>query len=699
MKLDLHYFFIYRSILVCFMMILFSNLKAQNDRESEQKIITEIMERLIENAESTIDYTDIQDQLTFYINHKLNINTATRLDFQKLIFLEESSIDAIINHRLQFGNYLTVYELQSIETIDERTLYLLSYFIKIEDDFTQNKMSFLKMISLGKNVVTGMHENEFEQRAGYDKSITQQGKEYYLGSPYKYVLRYRFNLTNHLSFGLTGKKDMGEQFFQGAQKYGFDFYSFHFELQNQFHFKTIAIGDYQANFGQGLTFGSGLSARKSAYVMNTRRNFENVRAYHSLNENEFLRGTAFLYQFKHFQLTGIFSCKNISTNYREADSLSSLSGDNFSSIELSGLHRTATEILNKDNVLQIIYGGHLKYVGANYDIGFTAVNTFYYHTFIPGNKPYQLYNFSGKQLSNIGVDYNFYLRNINFFGELSYSSNIAFAGISGVSIPLHQTFDVLFLYRNYAKNYQTTFNNPFGENNDGRNEEGFYTAISFKPNSLWALNSYFDIYRSPWLRYMIDAPSHGYDFLSELQFIPTKYSQFYIRYKYEIKNINSPTGNETANFLIDAYRKVIRLNTNYKISSSLAGVSRLEVVEYNNPIIGTKNGTLIFQDFIYTTELKELSLSGRIALFSVEDYNARIYATESDVLNQYSVPLFQNSGVRYYLTVHYRFTKKVDAWIKYSQTTYNNVTTIGTGLQQINGNVLSDLRLQLRWSF
>ena len=156
MKLDLHYFFIYRSILVCFMMILFSNLKAQNDRESEQKIITEIMERLIENAESTIDYTDIQDQLTFYINHKLNINTATRLDFQKLIFLEESSIDAIINHRLQFGNYLTVYELQSIETIDERTLYLLSYFIKIEEDFTQNKMSFFKMISLGKNVVTAI---------------------------------------------------------------------------------------------------------------------------------------------------------------------------------------------------------------------------------------------------------------------------------------------------------------------------------------------------------------------------------------------------------------------------------------------------------------------------------------------------------------------------------------------------------------
>ena len=183
---------------------------------------------------------------------------------------------------------------------------------------------------------------------------------------------------------------MGEQFFNGAQKYGFDFYSFHFVLQNQFHFKTLAIGDYQANFGQGLTFGSGLAARKSAYVMNTRKNFENIRAYHSLNENEFLRGAAFTYQLKHFEVTGIFSYKYISTNYREADSLSSLSGDNFSSIQLSGLHRTATENLNKDNVLQGIYGGHIKYVGSNFDFGFTAENTFYDHEFFSGNKPYQL---------------------------------------------------------------------------------------------------------------------------------------------------------------------------------------------------------------------------------------------------------------------------------------------------------------------
>ena len=162
--------------------------------------------------------------------------------------------------------------------------------------------------------------------------------------------------------------------------------------------------------------------------------------------------------------------------------------------------------------------------------------------------------------------------------------------------------------------------------------------------------------------------------------------------------MNAPPSSELTNYLIDASKSTIRINANYKVSSNLSAVSRIEMVQYQNSIIGTKNGTIIFQDLVYTTEEKGLSIVGRIALFSIEDYNARVYATETDVLNQYSVPLYQNSGVRYYFVVHYRFSKKLDAWLKYSNTTYNNVNTIGTGLQQINGNVLSDLRVQIRWS-
>ena len=57
----------------------------------------------------------------------------------------------------------------------------------------------------------------------------------------------------------TGEKDAGEEFFQGSQKNGFDFYSAHLFVQGFGTIKQLAIGDFQAQFGQGLTFWSGLA--------------------------------------------------------------------------------------------------------------------------------------------------------------------------------------------------------------------------------------------------------------------------------------------------------------------------------------------------------------------------------------------------------------------------------------------------------
>jgi len=86
-----------------------------------------------------------------------------------------------------------------------------------------------------------------------------------------------------------------------------------------------------------------------------------------------------------------------------------------------------------------------------------------------------------------------------------------------------------------------------------------------------------------------------------------------------------------------------------------------------------------------------------LAYFTVDDYNARVYAAENDVLYQYAVPLYQNSGVRYYVVGRIKINRKLEVWFKWSETIYNNVNTISSGLEQINGNRLSEYRLQLRW--
>lgn len=672
------------------------SVQAQVQRESNEKVIADLMERLIENNEVEIDYTDLQEQLEQYNKNKINLNTASREQLQRLFFLDDKQINALIEHRKNFGDYLTLYELQSIEALDDLSIYYLTYFVTVDENWQDDQTPFLQMLRNGKHEIIALYDRDLQRRSGYDPQRKTDGRTYYLGDPSREVLRYRFSYGNRLNFGFTGEKDMGEQFGTGAQQYGFDFNSFHFYYKpGKGIIKTIALGDYQANFGQGLTFGSGIAARKSAFVMNVRRSYLPLRPYRSLNENEFMRGAAVTLGKKRWQLELFGSAKYISTNFNAEDTLQG--DDIFSSISLTGLHRTTGEAAKKQNVFQQIYGGNARWQFNNGHIGLTHAATHYNITFLPGNKPYQRYNFSGKDLSNTGIDYNLQWRNTSFFGELSRSSNNAFALVSGMVISLDADLDVVMMYRNYAKDYQATFNNPFGENIDGRNEHGLYTGVSLKLSRRFILNVYFDLYKSKWLRYLTDGPSQGFDLLSELQYNPSKSAQLYIRYRQETKTKNQSENITATDYLSDQTRSTYRFNAQYKISLNLGAKSRVEVVTFSDAISKSQTGTLLFQDVSWSSPKKKLSLIVRVAYFTVDDYNARVYAAENDVLYQYAVPLYQNSGTRYYIVARYNITRRLELWLKFSETRYSNVNTISSGLEQVNGNKLSDVRIQVRW--
>jgi hypothetical protein len=669
---------------------------AQTLTEPESKVISELMERWIENTESTVDYTDLQDQLEYYIKHKINLNKVDRFQLEQLVLLNDIAINAILEHREKFGDFMSVYELQTIEAIDERTLYYLSWFVKVDEDLYLDHTPFVERIRKGKHVVMVLRDQDREERAGYNSQLKEQGKSYYLGSPERYVFRYRFNYSNKLSFGYSGEKDMGEQFISDGK--GFDFNSAHFVMRDLGHWKTIAVGDYQAAFGQGLTFGTGLSAGKSAYVLNVRKSFLPIRPYRSLNENEFLRGAAISYGIRKIELTIFGSFKKVSTNYQQfTDSLNTDDGS-FSSIQQSGLHRTQIEIANRNNINQTIAGGHAMYKGKKYELGFTAVKAQYNMLFAQGTAPYQLYNFNGKELSDLGIDYGVQIRNTNLFGEFARSNNGGMAGLTGLNTALHQNLDFVVLYRNYAKNYQAIYNNPFGEYGDGKNEKGIYTGFSLKPAKRWQLNGYLDWYSAPWLRYLTDAPSGGTDYLLELQYNPNKKASFYFRYRSEAKNKNQSSNLSATDYTSINKRNQYRLHAQYSVTEKLSAKTRFEYVVFRDELSGPQVGSLIFQDLNYTATNKKFSAGVRLALFNVDDYNARVYATELDVLYQYSVPLYQNSGIRYYGVFHYRISRHLDCWLKYSQTTYSNVQTIGNGLEQINGNKVRDLRIQFRFT-
>lgn len=690
---------VYVSYLITILLVFLGKITHAQKLQGKAEVIAIILEKLVENTESTIDYTDLQAQLEYIYDHKIILNNATDDDLRQLIFLKQTDVLFILKHKKLYGNFESIYELQAIENLSDENIYFLKHFVTVNELNQQLKLSELSQV--GKTEIVIQHENDFQQRLGYKTNEQKaENKQYYLGSPYRYVVRGKQKIGKNIDIGITAEKDAGEQFFEGAQSNGFDYYSGFIQAKNVWRFSQIIIGDYQANFGQGLTFGSGLSARKSAYVLNVNRYFQNIRPYRSVNEFEFMRGAAISYNYKNWQFVGFVSSKKINTNFQTADTNQINSFDGFTGFNVTGFHRTANEIADKENVNQTILGFHAQRTFNLLQLGFTGIKTNYSTPFLKSKNLYQQYNFTGTQLVNIGMDYKLSLGNALFSGEFSRSDNGAFATTHSLLIALDNKLDICLLYRSFDKNYQITYNNPFAENSDGRNETGFYFGLSFKPKKALIFNHYIDFYQSKWLRFLVDAPSKGIDILNEVQYNPSKVWSMYLRYRIENKERNEVNNNDVLNdALANQQKQQFRFHIKYKLSILLETETRLEQSFFNTKNTTPSSGTLIYQDLKYKANGGKWTLTTRLALFTIDDYNARIYAYEDNMPYTFSVPLYQNSGSRFYLMAKYQVNKKIKVYARYAHTQYSNVNSIGSGLEQINGNTLSDLSLQLQVSF
>jgi hypothetical protein len=207
------------------------------------------------------------------------------------------------------------------------------------------------------------------------------------------------------------------------------------------------------------------------------------------------------------------------------------------------------------------------------------------------------------------------------------------------------------------------------------------------------------VFKFPWLKYLVDAPSHGKDFLAQITYTPNKQLEIYTRYRSESKQGNQPDNITPANYLVPLPRQNWRTQISFKINSSFVVRSRTDLSWYDKKGGNTERGFLSFLDVIYKPILKNFSSNVRLQYFETDGYDSRIYAFENDVLYYFSIPGFFNKGYRYYLNINYDLNSKVSFWLKGSQTIYNNMKSVGSGLDEIPGNSKSEIRVLARIKF
>lgn len=273
------------------------------------------------------------------------------------------------------------------------------------------------------------------------------------------------------------------------------------------------------------------------------------------------------------------------------------------------------------------------------------------------------------------------------------------AFVQGVLLSAANNVDISLFYRNIQRSYQSLYTNAFTENTFPTNEKGLYAGISIKPAIAWRIDAYADFYSFPWLKFRVDAPTTGSDYLVQFTYKPNKQFEIYSRFRTESKSINVNPLESTLDPVIPQPRQNWRTHSIYKVSPSLSIRNRIELVWFDNKGINKEQGFLTYIDFAYKQALKPLSASIRLQYFETEGYNSRLYAFENDVLYSFSIPVFYEKGYRYYLNANYDIGKKATVWFRISQTLNPDRTLIGSGLDEILGNRRTEVKLQFMYRF
>ena len=346
-----------------------------------------------------------------------------------------------------------------------------------------------------------------------------------------------------------------------------------------------------------------------------------------------------------------------------------------------------------------MYGGNISYNKSGLHLGFTAYKTLYDKELKKETAPYQIYDFQGNENFNMGADFSYSLSKAGFFGEFSMSKNGGYAMVGGMIVNLSPRFKTSLVYRNYSPQYQVVYAVPFAEGSKAKNEKGLFAgAVAYVGNS-GVISAYYDIFSFPWLRYRVNTPSQGNKFLVQYQNEISRYFSIYFRLKNETKMLNFTGSTEPLIQPTAVQKRSFRFNMRYAVNYEIILKSRVELSQYQHFPENKKEGYLIYQDIQYKPQNLPFDLSFRYALFNTDDYDTRIYAYENDVLYKFSIPAYYYKGQRYYLLFHWDVMRKLDFWLRFSQSVYFDKNSIGSNLDEITGNTKSEITAQIRWKF
>lgn len=604
------------------------------------------------------DISQLQDLYNTYSKDPLNINKSKLKDLIILPLVSENYILELLESAPYTNEFELIDKINSLNTEE--------IFKKILRDCLTIKTERKNANSVR---YTNRYKNILQNKDGFQR-------EKYLGSPTD--LYQKLNLIyNDFELNTILDKDAGERYIN-------DFTSFSLKYDKQ-NFKII-VGDYNLSFGLGSVYDQSFLSLKSSDFINTAVDYGGgAEMNRSTIENNFFRGVyGEYYLSRYFRVSSFYSNRNIAATINKSTDIAT-------SVYTSGYFRTETEISKVGALNEQVSGMNIEYNSRYFSFGLLSTYLDYSKEIMSSSFAV----FSGQKGFNNSF-YGAYNRpdeTIKF--EIGQDANNNFSFRANYYHKISNDITFLTDFRSSGSDYRAPYANNFGEQSFLANERGIISGIAFNHNN-FAFSLFTDIYGSEIKTFTTQTPMTGIQYFADFRLKAGK-EDYGFRINYEKKS---------ASFKVDKSSQKLtapnnKLNFRFDINSNLGGGfnfrARTELKFVINDIFETEKGGLILLEIKKRDNNLNLYYGLSYLTFNTSSFESVIYGFQYQVPGLAYVYPFYKKGNNLSGFVKYDISENFDFWLRFNHLYKNNNDNIGTGYEEIIGNMRTQFVLQIQF--
>ena len=689
----------------------------------------ELIERILEElGEEELDETIIE-RLTHYRSAPLLLNIATVQELASIPGISPQDARRILDF-VHNKSPISFDQFTEVEELDQQTIDILRRYTQLKEEITVEEPGELHIQFRLRGTT------DIQERKGYRDTLFRRqirtdplsgdslgidtisiGRRYSgsgVGMLTRLLISYK-----EFSGGLTFEKDPGERLlYHDTLNFSYGNYELVQPLSNLpittrtglgsflgFHAEArlkpahIIVGDYRAEFGQGLLFGNQFAGRKGGTpTRDSYRGSSGIKAYRSSGETGYLKGVGITFMPGQWLPSWLEAGAIVSRRYLDATVDQNSSGKGVvTSVRENGLLQTPSDIRRDDQLTEYLVGADLK---GRFDNGLLELTGYVERYSLPiqtGDEDHTRQSHYASSLSG-----EIMLPAGKIFGEMAVASGKSFAGILGTALDLPGA-DVTLSGRLYSPDFYSPHGTGFGErpSNPG-NEMGLYIGLRSRLFRRTFLSIYGDLYHFPEGTGSFPFPLYGIDGMALLEYGVTSELKLSLRLRAEERDETATAQDEFGRKKTALIGQTISsarfdaawnpnkgsVETRFRLEGKWSGYSDL---------LPSAKGSLSWMDLRWQVS-PQLLFGTRLILFHAESSDVRLYEFEQDLPGRVSVPSLSGEGGRFYGLLRWKPFTSFGLSIKYSETWYADRTKIAQGtLREIEGNTIGQLALQIDW--